>query len=178
MWRACGVQICASPRRKLDGVRVFFRVFCENYSDPIERTKIRYACVPCPWGQSNFVDKSDEKNSDPNIPINSTLTLIFHAETERGNVVAGCGVVVAPGDATAFADAIGALARDPVRREELGRAGRRYAALYLGREPILQRLVEGLAAVCAHAPAAPASETGETVARLDLQEKGPGSIKI
>ncbi|MDP3840995.1 MAG: glycosyltransferase [Oxalobacteraceae bacterium] len=46
-----------------------------------------------------------------------------HADTELGRVVQGCGILVAPGDAGAFAAAIRELAGDPVRRQELGGAG-------------------------------------------------------
>lgn len=60
-----------------------------------------------------------------------------HADTELGRVVQSCGVVVAPGDAGAFAAAIRTLARDPVRRQALGLAGRGYAELHLGMEGIL-----------------------------------------
>ncbi|MDP3841001.1 MAG: hypothetical protein Q8Q81_00180 [Oxalobacteraceae bacterium] len=68
-----------------------------------------------------------------------SLVATAHADTELGRVVQGCGVVVAPGDAGAFAAAIRELARDPVRRQELGGAGRGHAELHLGIDRILSR---------------------------------------
>ncbi len=68
-----------------------------------------------------------------------------HPDTELGKAVEGCGLLSSPGDAVAFSDAIRTLARNPARRAEMGLAGRRYAELCLGMEPILERFVEGLA---------------------------------
>lgn len=52
-----------------------------------------------------------------------------HADTELGKVVSKCSVVTPPGDAVAFADAIRSLARDPERRNALGKSGREYAEM-------------------------------------------------
>ena len=72
------------------------------------------------------------------------------AGTEVANVVAGCGVVVACDDATAFTTAVLALADDAPRRAALGRAARTYAETNLGHAAVLgafemelRRLVEG-----------------------------------
>jgi colanic acid biosynthesis glycosyl transferase WcaI len=62
-----------------------------------------------------------------------------HADTELGRVLSSCGVLVTPGDAVGFAAAIGNLARDPLRRQELGPAGRGHAELNLGIDRILSR---------------------------------------
>jgi colanic acid biosynthesis glycosyl transferase WcaI len=71
-----------------------------------------------------------------------------HASTELGKVVRSCGMVVAPGDASAFAEAIRTLAHDPMRRQALGVAGRRYAESHLGMDGILKRFVADLEQVC------------------------------
>jgi colanic acid biosynthesis glycosyl transferase WcaI len=61
--------------------------------------------------------------------------------TELGRVVAGegCGLVVPPGDAQAFADALQTLASSPEVRKQMGRAGRSYAETHLDRDAILQQ---------------------------------------
>lgn len=59
-------------------------------------------------------------------------------DTELGKVVRGCGLVTAPGDAAAFAQAISALANDATRRKTLGQAGRRYAEMNFNINHILE----------------------------------------
>jgi colanic acid biosynthesis glycosyl transferase WcaI len=59
--------------------------------------------------------------------------------TEIGSVVAQCGMVVPPADSKALADAIGALADDPDRRAELGRAGRAFAEAHFELDSVLER---------------------------------------
>lgn len=60
---------------------------------------------------------------------------------------AACGLVVPPEDPAAMADALRALARDPVRRAELGASGRRYAEAALGRDAVLRRFETQLLAL-------------------------------
>lgn len=60
-----------------------------------------------------------------------------HPETELGSVVQACGVVVAPENAQAFADAVLSLAADPGQRQALGAAGYAYAARHLERDAVL-----------------------------------------
>ena len=67
-----------------------------------------------------------------------------HAGTELSNVVSGRGLVVAPGDADALADAIARLASSRQRREEMGAAGRAFAEAELDQNAILQRLEQEL----------------------------------
>jgi colanic acid biosynthesis glycosyl transferase WcaI len=52
-------------------------------------------------------------------------------------VQTGCGVIVAPGDASALAEAILALVADPKMRERMGRRGRRYVDRALSESAIL-----------------------------------------
>lgn len=59
-------------------------------------------------------------------------------DTELGRAVSGCGLVTAPGDAAAFAEAIRALANDPAHRKALGMAGRRYAEMKFNINRILE----------------------------------------
>lgn len=63
-----------------------------------------------------------------------------HAGTELSNVVSGRGLVVAPGDADALAEAIAQLATSRPQREAMGVAGRSFAETELDQNAILQRL--------------------------------------
>src|SRR5690606_8595237 len=72
------------------------------------------------------------------------------AHTELNRVVqheAACGLVVPPEDPAAMADALRALAHDPLRRAELGANGRRYAEAQLSRDAILRRFEAQLLAL-------------------------------
>ena len=60
-----------------------------------------------------------------------------HSNTELGRVLKTCGVIVAPGDAAAFAAAIVTLAVQPARRHALGVLGRKYAETHLGIDQVL-----------------------------------------
>lgn len=60
-----------------------------------------------------------------------------HPSTELGRVVSKCSVITPPGDAIAFANTVRALARDPIRRDALGKAGREYAETKLNIAHIL-----------------------------------------
>ncbi len=64
--------------------------------------------------------------------------------TQIADVVKGCGWVVPPGDAKAFASALGTLASDDEHRRRLGLAARRYAVAHLSRPAILQRFYADL----------------------------------
>lgn len=57
--------------------------------------------------------------------------------TEVAQVVAGCGLVVKPEDATALANAVKSLAEDVALRESLGRTARRYAEDHLHIDAVL-----------------------------------------
>jgi colanic acid biosynthesis glycosyl transferase WcaI len=71
--------------------------------------------------------------------------------TELAEVIAGgaahCGLVVSPGNASAFAAAVQALAADPVRCEQLGAAGYLYAQSHLDRDAVLKRFEADLLAL-------------------------------
>jgi colanic acid biosynthesis glycosyl transferase WcaI len=75
-----------------------------------------------------------------------------HAGTELATVIQGCGLVVPPGDAVAFAQAVLGLAADPALREQLGAAGFLYAQAHLDREAVLQQFEAQLLALVGHAP--------------------------
>ena len=60
--------------------------------------------------------------------------------TEIAMVLELCGVVVPPDDSDKLSVAIAALASDPAQRERLGRQGRHYAELHLGKTAVLQAL--------------------------------------
>jgi colanic acid biosynthesis glycosyl transferase WcaI len=64
--------------------------------------------------------------------------------TQLAQVVEGRGIVVEPGDASAFAGALGELAQNHALREELGRRARDYAISELKKESILSRLEQEL----------------------------------
>jgi colanic acid biosynthesis glycosyl transferase WcaI len=70
------------------------------------------------------------------------------AAAALGAVVASCGVVVAPEDGAAMADAIAALARDPGRRAVLGEAGRRRVIAEWGKNAVLMQLERRLVELC------------------------------
>lgn len=63
-------------------------------------------------------------------------------EGELGRVGRTCGLVVRPGETSAMADAVRALALDPARRADLGRASRRYALAHLGKDHVLGRHID------------------------------------
>jgi colanic acid biosynthesis glycosyl transferase WcaI len=65
-----------------------------------------------------------------------------NADTEIANVVARCGLVVAPEDGNALADAIGKLVDDDKARLQFGRQARLYAEENLARDSVLGRLLE------------------------------------
>lgn len=61
-----------------------------------------------------------------------------HAGTEVAMVVEGCGLVVPPENAEAFAEAILGLAQDKASRDQFGKAGRAYAEQHLDRNSVLR----------------------------------------
>ncbi len=67
-----------------------------------------------------------------------------HDNTELGRVLRGCGLVTVPGDAAAFAEAIRTLANDPIRRDALGLAGRKYAEMKFNINHILKNFEQML----------------------------------
>jgi colanic acid biosynthesis glycosyl transferase WcaI len=79
-----------------------------------------------------------------------------HEGTELSNVVSGRGMVVAPGDADALADAIAQLAMSRPQREAMGAAARSFAETELDRNAILQRLERELMRCVAEPLAVPA----------------------
>lgn len=75
--------------------------------------------------------------------------VVLAASGEAAELVrdGGCGVVVAPEDPHALADAFRALHGDRARLAALGRAGRRLAAERYGRQPMVDRWAELLGRV-------------------------------
>lgn len=69
------------------------------------------------------------------------------ADTQLGGVLDRCGVRIEPGDSTALAQALQALAEQPARRATLGAAGRAYAQAELALEAILLKFEAGLLAL-------------------------------
>ena len=67
-----------------------------------------------------------------------------HPGTQVASVLAGCGLVTAPGDAGALADALRQLADDNTLRLSLGKAAREYAVANLERDAILKNFVSSL----------------------------------
>ena len=65
-------------------------------------------------------------------------------DTEIGKVVSSRGILVPPGDADEFANAIIKLAENPEEREKLGKAAREFAVQELDRNKILSRFTEVL----------------------------------
>lgn len=73
-------------------------------------------------------------------------------ETQVGRVVAGCGVLVPPGDGAALAAALATLAVDPARRRALGAAARAYAEKNLAQGAIMSRFQDEAAALMGGVP--------------------------
>lgn len=67
-----------------------------------------------------------------------------HTGTEVAFVVEGCGEVVPPEDAVAFAVAIEALAKDAELRDRLGKNGRAYAEKNLDKDAVLGKFEQAL----------------------------------
>lgn len=61
-------------------------------------------------------------------------------DTQVGRLVSQCGMLSAPGDATALSNALLDLAGDPARLERLGAVGRRIAEANFSQEAVLGRL--------------------------------------
>ena len=59
-------------------------------------------------------------------------------------MVRGKGVLVTPGDAASFSNAIVRLAENPEEREKLGRAAREFAIKELDRKKILSKFTNHL----------------------------------
>ena len=70
------------------------------------------------------------------------IVLAVWGEAARMVDDAGCGVVVPPEDPPALAEAVEALASDPARATELGRAGRRYAIENFDRKKVARQFAE------------------------------------
>lgn len=68
-------------------------------------------------------------------------------DTQLGRVIAGCGVLVPPGDGAALATAIATLAADPPRRRALGVTARTYAEKNLAQGAIMRRFQDEAAAL-------------------------------
>ena len=68
-------------------------------------------------------------------PVVATACL----DTELADVVAGCGLVVVPENAAAFAEAINKLASSPEVRAELGASGLLYAQTHLDKASVLAK---------------------------------------
>ena len=78
------------------------------------------------------------------------------AGTQLAQVVEGRGLVVPPGDASAFSAAIARLADSPGLRETLGRSARAYALSDLAKEEVLSRFEQELLfAVCGNSSQQP-----------------------
>lgn len=84
--------------------------------------------------------------------------------TELAHALAGRGLVVPPGDASAFADAICQLADNAEQRDRLGAAGRAYAEQMLDIDVILKEAIEP--------PEMASRRFSESVA-TDLSVRGP-----
>ncbi|MDD5036730.1 MAG: glycosyltransferase WbuB [Methylococcaceae bacterium] len=67
-----------------------------------------------------------------------------HPGTEVAEVVSQCGLVTEPGDAEGLAQAILALARNPILRQKLGRSARQYAVECLDKEAVLRQFERDL----------------------------------
>lgn len=65
-------------------------------------------------------------------------------ETELGQVVSECGIIVTPEDSVAFASAVASLASEPELRSRLGRRARELAENRFARDAVLRRFERDL----------------------------------
>jgi glycosyltransferase involved in cell wall biosynthesis len=74
------------------------------------------------------------------------VPIVLIAGGEAASIVSdsGAGVALPPGDTAALAEALGALAADPARREALGRSGREAALARFDRREIADRFIAHL----------------------------------
>ncbi len=70
-----------------------------------------------------------------------------HPGTQVASVLAGCGLVTAPGDAGEFLQAVLRLALDASLRAEYGKMARMYAVEYLDKQGIMERFEKDLVAL-------------------------------
>jgi glycosyltransferase involved in cell wall biosynthesis len=79
--------------------------------------------------------------------MGSGVPVVLAARGESARIVseADCGLVVAPGDAHALAQAVATLRDDPALRARLGANGRRYAEAHLDRARIAEKIAQALA---------------------------------
>lgn len=67
-----------------------------------------------------------------------------HPNTEVGQIMSQVGEMVPPEDPAALAEAIVGLAKDPLKRERLGKLGREYACQHLEKEMVLANFRDAL----------------------------------
>lgn len=95
--------------------------------------------------------------------------------SEVAQVVTECGLVVAPDDAPAFAEAVATLVADAPLRARCGAAARRHAEQHLGVQAVLGRFMRRLALLTGTAPAADdAASTAAIDADTDPRAQTPG----
>jgi colanic acid biosynthesis glycosyl transferase WcaI len=161
-----GIELLADAARLLAAARHIHFVFCGNGPS---RDALKAACTQL--GNVHFLDlqPADSFNellamadihvlpqradaADLVMPSKlggmlasgKAVIVTAHAGTELSNVVSGRGLVVAPGDAGALADAIAQLAVSRQTREEMGAAGRSFAEAELDQNAILRRFEQEL----------------------------------
>jgi colanic acid biosynthesis glycosyl transferase WcaI len=169
-----GLEIMAEAARLLADEANLHFVFCGNGAGKAELVRLTDGCTTVTYLDLQPVERLNDllgladihllpqRADAADLVMPSKLTGMLASgravvatalmNTELGRVVQSCGVVVAPGDAQAFADAIRELTHDPARRQILGAAGRRYAEGHLGMDGILRRFEADLQELCA-APA-------------------------
>lgn len=89
--------------------------------------------------------------------------------TGLANEVEGCGIITPPGDARAFAEAIGALIDDDALRVHLGRAARLQAEQHWARDTVLSRFRTAAEALTKAPPGGGATYAAANLRRQDDQ---------
>lgn len=161
-----GLEILAEAARELQNVSGLHFVFCGNGAG---RADLMALCAGLP--NVHFLDLQPleklgtllasadihllpQRADAADLVMPSKLTGMLasgrpvvataHEGTEVARVVEGCGEVVPPEDAVAFAFAIESLAKDAALRDELGRNGRAYAEQHLDKDAVLGRFEQTL----------------------------------
>ncbi|HEV2704443.1 MAG TPA: glycosyltransferase family 4 protein [Pyrinomonadaceae bacterium] len=142
--------VAQAAELKLDNVIFGDERPVEDISALISRADVCFAAVrPEPYPKKVISVKVFEYLACER-PVVGALS----GESARVLAESGGGIVVAPGDARAVADAVLELYRDPARRASMGAAGRRYVEEHYSRAAWAARLEQRINEVCGRVDAA------------------------
>ncbi|MGB7600539.1 MAG: glycosyltransferase WbuB [Candidatus Sulfotelmatobacter sp.] len=166
MARKQGLEIMAQAARRLSGISGLRFVFCGEGSGKAALATLTASLANVQWlplqpfdRLNNLLNLADvhllpQKADAADLVMPSKLTGMLasgrpivataHPGTQLAQAIEGRGIVVEPGDAGAFADAVEQLAHDRDWRERLGRSAREYAVSELEKQTVLNRFERDL----------------------------------